>query len=241
MKGGRPKGYAASKRGRLAQLGERLPYKEDVGGSSPSSPIFGKRVQKGRVSSEAWVKPDMLSCVVLLSQLAVTSAPADEYFGKLEMSALRIRYETMQLKKRYETHQLLPEQAEHLLLLTEDSFDRWAARYPKDPWLASTGFLFASLFAELPGDVARENAVRLYVYVKVHFPRSRYGAQSRNSLHRGVSTKADPPWAKAMRATVPSAAPSASRLAPGSPSPPSTTPLSLPSASPSPSAAPPRG
>ncbi len=25
--------------GRLAQLGERLPYKEDVGGSSPSSPI----------------------------------------------------------------------------------------------------------------------------------------------------------------------------------------------------------
>jgi hypothetical protein len=26
--------------GRLAQLGERLPYKEDVGGSSPSSPIL---------------------------------------------------------------------------------------------------------------------------------------------------------------------------------------------------------
>jgi hypothetical protein len=166
----------------------------------------------------------MLTCVVLLSQLAVTSAPADEYFGKLNMSALRVRYEAMQLKKRYETHRLLPEQAEHLLLLTEDSFDRWAARYPKDPWLASTGFLFAELYAELPGDVARDHAVRLYVYVKVHFPHSRYGAQSRASLHRGVSTKADPPWAKAMRAAVPSVTPSA--------------PPSPPSASPSPSSAP---
>jgi hypothetical protein len=168
----------------------------------------------------------MLTCVVLLSQLAVTNAPADEYFGKLKMSALRVRYETMQLEKRYETHQLLPEQAEHLLLLTEDSFDQWAARYPKDPWLPSTGLLIAALYAELPGEVAREHAVTLYVYVKVHFPHSRYGAESRALLHRGVSTKADPPWAKAMRAAVPSAAPSA--------------PPSPPLASPSPSSTPPR-
>ncbi|MGA9018900.1 MAG: hypothetical protein WB438_08220 [Candidatus Cybelea sp.] len=166
----------------------------------------------------------MLTCVVILAQLAVTNAPADEYFGKFKMSALRVRYETMQLKKRYETHQLLPEQAQHLLLLTEDSFDQWAARYPDDPWLASTGLLIAALYAELPGDVAREHAVKLYVYVKVHFPHSRYAAESRASLHHSVSTKADPPWAKAMRAVAPSAAPSAppspSSVSP-SPSPPS--------------------
>jgi hypothetical protein len=168
----------------------------------------------------------MLTCVVLLSQLAVTNAPADEYFGKLKMSALRVRYETMQLEKRYETHQLLPEQAEHLLLLTEDSFDQWAARYPEDPWLPSTGLLIAALYAELPGEVASEHAVTLYVYVKVHFPHSRYGAESRAFLHRGVPTKADPPWAKAMRAAVPSAAPSA--------------PPSPPLVSPSPSSTPPR-
>jgi hypothetical protein len=171
----------------------------------------------------------MLLSVILASQLAVTSAPADEYFGRLKMSALRVRYETMQLKKRYEAHQLLPEQTEHLLLLTEDAFDQWAARYPKDGWLASTGVLLAALYAELPGEVAREHAVTLYVYVKAHFPHSPYGAVSRAALHRGVTTKADPPWAKAMRATVPSAAPSA---------PPS--PQSLPAASPSPSSTPPR-
>jgi hypothetical protein len=174
----------------------------------------------------------MLTCVLLLSQLAVTSAPADEYFGKLEMSALRVRYETMQLKKRYESHRLLPEQTEHLLLLTEDSFDQWAARYPKDPWLASTGFLIAALYAELPGSVASNHAVTLYIYVKTHFPHSTYGAQSRASLHRGVSTKADPPWAKAIRPASPSP-PSPSPSAPASsPSP--------PAASPSPFSAPPR-
>lgn len=173
----------------------------------------------------------MLIIAGLLATLAVTSAPADEYFGKLKMSALRVRYETMQLKKRYETHQLLPEQTEHLLLLTQDSFDQWAARYPKDPWLASTGFLIATLYAELPGTAAREDAVTLYVFVKSHFPRSSYATSSRAALHHGVATKADPAWAKEMRATVPSASPAAS---------PSASPAAAPSASPagSPSAPP---
>ena len=52
------------------------------------------------------------------------------------MSALRVRYETMQLKKRYETRDSA-EQTEHLLTLTQDAFQDWAHAYPKDPWLAS--------------------------------------------------------------------------------------------------------
>jgi len=179
----------------------------------------------------------------LLATLAVTSAPADEYFGKLKMSALRVRYETMQLKKRYETHRLLPEQTEHLLLLTQDSFDQWAARYPKDPWLASTGLLIAVLYAELPGANAREHAITLYVFVKSHFPRSSYATSSRSALHHGVATKADPAWAKEMRATAPSASPAPSPAASPSGSPaasPSTSRAASPSAAPAaaPSAAP---
>ena len=181
----------------------------------------------------------MLIIAGLLATLAVTSAPADEYFGKLKMSALRVRYETMQLKKRYETHRLLPEQTEHLLLLTQDSFDQWAVRYPKDPWLASTGFLIATLYAELPGANAREHAITLYVFVKSHFPRSSYATSSRAALHHGVATKADPAWAKEMRATAPSASPAASRSAsPAASS--SATPAASPSAAPAaaPSASP---
>jgi hypothetical protein len=187
----------------------------------------------------------LLTSVALLSQLASTNAPGDEYFGKLKMSALRVRYETMQLKSRYENHRLLPEQTEHLLLLTENSFDQWAARYPKDGWLASTGFLIAALYAELPGAEAREHAVTLYVFVKSHFPSSSYATSSRAALHHGVATKADPAWAKEMRATAPSASPAASPSSAPSASPavfpsaaPSAGPSGSPSAAPSPS---PRG
>jgi hypothetical protein len=140
--------------------------------------------------------------------LAVTSAPGDEYFGRLQMSALRIRYETMQLRKRYETHQLLPDQALHLLLLTQDAFDDWARRYPKDPWLASTAYQMAQLYEELPGRVARDRAVALLVFVKSKFPASSYARQSRDQLHRGVWTKPEPAWASATLA--PTATPAAS-------------------------------
>ncbi|HEY1883644.1 MAG TPA: hypothetical protein VGG51_11445 [Candidatus Cybelea sp.] len=151
----------------------------------------------------------MLMTIAAVAQAAV-SAPADRYFGKLNMSALRIRYETMQLKKRYETHQLLPEQAEHLLLLTDDAFVQWARAYPKDSWLPSTGYAMAALFAELPGATARERAVALYVYVKTNFPSSSYAKASRAALHRGVPAKRDPAWAVAMRAASSAASPSPS-------------------------------
>ncbi len=141
--------------------------------------------------------------------MASANAPADRYFGKLKMSALRIRYETMQLKVRYEKHELLPEQTEHLLDLTNDAFEQWAAAFPKDSWLASTGYLLARLYAELPGAAARDRAVTLFVYVKSHFANSPYATSSREQLHRGVSVKPDPAWANNARATTPSPSPAA--------------------------------
>lgn len=163
---------------------------------------------------------------LLFSQLAATTAPADQYFGKLKMSALRVRYETMQLKKRYETHELQPDQTLHLLLLTEDAFRDWARRYPKDPWLPSTGYAMALLYEELPGTVARDRAVALFVYVKSSFPKTSYAGESRDQLHRGVAVKPQPAWAQASTAT-PASSPTAS-----------AAPASTASAAPSPSATP---
>jgi hypothetical protein len=147
--------------------------------------------------------------IALLSLIAVTSAPGDRYFGRLKMSALRIRYETMQLKKRYESHALLPEDTQHLLLLTEEAYRQWAALYPHDPWLPSTGFLLAQLYEELPSTTARDHAVALLGYVKSHFPTSPYARRSSAQLHRGISTRPYPQWASDMRAPTPSLTPSA--------------------------------
>ena len=170
-----------------------------------------------------------LSAAVLL---AATSAPVDQYFGKLKMSALRIRYEVVSIRDRYETHKVLPEEALHLALLTEDAFDDWAAKYPKDSWLASTGYMFAKVYAELPGTVARDHAVDLFTFVKSHFPNTRYASESRDALHRGIPVRPDPAWAAQRRAEpTPSGSPSASPSPATSPS---------PAASPSPSVSPTR-
>lgn len=139
------------------------------------------------------------------------------------MSSLRIRYEVMQLKARYETHRLLPNEVEHLLLFTEDALHDWAAQYPKDPWLASTAFEIAQLYAELPGATARDRGVALLVYVKSHFRTTPYARKSRDQLRRGLTIKPLPAWA-----ITPSPSPVAS--------PKPSTPQ--PSAAPSPSATP---
>lgn len=169
----------------------------------------------------------LLSAVVLL---AATGAPSDQYFGKLKMSALRIRYEIVSIRDRYETHKILPEDALHLALLTEDAFDDWAHKYPKDSWLASTAYMFATVYAEMPGTTARDRAVALFTFVKSHFPNTRYASESRNALHQGVPVRPDPAWAAQRRAEQASHT--------GSPSPaasaPSGSASTAPSVSPSP-------
>lgn len=161
----------------------------------------------------------------MIAQASPGNAPGDAYFGRLKMSALRIRYETMQLRKRYETHQLLPEQAEHLLQLTDDAYLEWRRRYPKDAWLPGTGFAIAELYEELPGASAQARAVALLKYVSSEFPKSAYAQKSRAALHRGVTAKPYPQWARSAPTRAPTATPAAT-----------ATPASTasPSASPSP-------
>ena len=157
-----------------------------------------------------------LAVIAVATQAAVTAAPADRYFGKLKMSALRVRYETMQLRKRYETHQLRADETIHLLVLTEDAFDEWSRLYPKDPWLASTGFAMAQLYEELPGQLSRDRAVKLFAYVKTSFPNTRYAAQSRNELHKGIQVK---PMPSALPAPTPTTTPAESGVPSATPSP----------------------
>jgi hypothetical protein len=158
-------------------------------------------------------QPTLTTLVALpavIAQVSPGNAPGDAYFGRLNMSTLRIRYETMQLKKRYETHQPLPEQTEHLLRLTDDAYVQWGRRYPRDAWLPSTGFLIEQLYEELPGPGAQARAGALLRYIATNFPKSPYGAKSRVELHRGVQAKPYPAWARPTPSPAPRPTPSAS-------------------------------
>jgi hypothetical protein len=144
------------------------------------------------------------------------------------MSALRVRYEITQLKTNYEYHRRTPDDVLHLLTYTEDAYYQWAAAYPKDTWLASTGYNLAKLFEELPGYAARDGALRALQFVRIHFKNTRYSKASVDDLRRGVPVKAEPAWA--MPATP---APSSTVMPSATPS---TTPV--PSPAPTPTARP---
>jgi|SRR5579884_1085513 len=161
---------------------------------------------------------------VLIAATLSNAAPADRYFGRLKMSALRVRYEIQQLKRDYELHRRTPDDVAHFMLYTEEAYYDWAAAYPKDGWLASTGYNLANLFEELPGYDARNRAIRALQFVRAHFKNTRYSKLSVAELQRGVKVKPEPAWA--VRST-PSPAPSAS----ASPAP-SASPSPMPSASP---------
>lgn len=139
------------------------------------------------------------------------NAPADSYFGRLKMSALRIRYQIAQLRGRYFNHKLLPEDVAHLASFASEAYYQWAARYPADGWLASTGYNLAQLYEDLPGTDARTQAARALNFVRTHFKNTRYSKEATAQLARGLPLRPDPAWAIAMRHTpTPSPAPSGS-------------------------------
>src|SRR5437660_9143559 len=146
-----------------------------------------------------------MAALLLLSLTLAASpsdnAPADKYFGRLRMSALRIRYEIAQLKSRYDNHTLLPENAMHLAGLTAEAYYDWAGRYPKDGWLGSTGVNLAHLYEDLPGSSARSAALKALTFVKSHVSSTNYSKQAATELRRRIVVKTDPLWAIKMRAT----------------------------------------
>ncbi len=68
------------------------------------------------------------------SATAGTSAPADEYFGRLRMSVLGIRNELAELRAAART-QNDARSLMHSTALVENAIVDWESKYPGDPWL----------------------------------------------------------------------------------------------------------
>jgi hypothetical protein len=165
----------------------------------------------------------LLALTLLIATLGATTsdnAPADTYFGRLKYSALRVRFTTQQLKTALEQHKKLPGDILHMAAFTQEAYLDWAHRYPKDHWLASSGYGLAQLYEELPGADARSQAIRLLTFVQRTFPRTVQARASSRDLGRGLPVRPLPAWA-----VTPSPSPRPSASGSGSPGPsPSATP-----------------
>jgi len=119
------------------------------------------------------------------------SAPADEYFGRLQYSVLVIRHKIFALKD--ELHHDRREQASilHDADGVTDAFNDWTDRFSKDPWIPRTGWELATLYEELPGEQAHEQAIRLLQFVRDRYRWSAYASDSEKDLARGIGVR---PW-----------------------------------------------
>lgn len=90
---------------------------------------------------------------------STTLAPADHYFGRLQMSILEIRNSLKDLSTLADAR---PQEATHLFnkaVLLEDALMSWARAFPHDPWIPKFTFSLAELYGKLNLDEARTRKV----------------------------------------------------------------------------------
>jgi hypothetical protein len=112
-------------------------------------------------------------------------APADEYFGSMNMSVLGIRNSITDTNARAvgsgeETgHGLL-----HRLLFTEQAFHDWQRKYPNDNWIVTNGYELVDDFQKLDVETSDENphvasihAIDLENWLDATYPGNQYASK----------------------------------------------------------------
>jgi|GEM_PF-1503611 len=115
-------------------------------------------------------------------------APADEYFGRLQMSILGVRSKVKDLGLDADLH---PEHDKAVLgnaLWVEDAMRDWAKKYPFDRWLPRYAYALEQMYERIPGDEAHRRAVKQVSYLTAYFPQTLYGKVGRAKLVAGIRT-----------------------------------------------------
>lgn len=115
-------------------------------------------------------------------------APADEYFGRLQMSILGVRNKVKDLGFDADIH---PEHGKTILgnaIWVEDAMRDWAKKYPFDKWLPRYAYALEQMYERIPGDEAHRRALKQISYLTAYFPQTVYGKVGRAKLAMGVPT-----------------------------------------------------
>ena len=113
-------------------------------------------------------------------------APADEYFGRLQMSILGVRSKVRDLGLDADIH---PEHDQRVLgnaLWVEDAMRDWAKKYPFDRWLPRYAYALEQMYERIPGGDAHKRALKQISYLTAYFPQTVYGKIGRAKLAMGV-------------------------------------------------------
>ncbi len=114
-----------------------------------------------------------------LARPAPGLAPADRYFGQLQMSILGVRNSLHDLSLRADAH---PDEASAIYdktVLVEDSLRDWSRKFPNDPWLPRYLYSLAELYRKIDTEDARVRKNDTLDWLIATYPGSDYAKMGR--------------------------------------------------------------
>ncbi len=139
-----------------------------------------------------------------------TLAPADESFGRFNLSVLgianSIRDSGARIDGGTDPHALLTGP----LAFATDAMHAWEQRYPSDPWIAKDLLALETVYLKIPTDDALRLASSTAAWLCADFPASPYVAKARALLDAATVAAAPTPamnaWERfaALRVPLPS-------------------------------------
>jgi len=113
------------------------------------------------------------------------SAPADQYFGPLKMSALGVRNRLNALGKRYHARTITNDDIIHDAKLIEASMAAWQQAYPHDPWVVSTYFHLEQIYQAVQSSNGRTHATIVLKFIAKEYLKTKEAHLSRLRLGQG--------------------------------------------------------
>jgi hypothetical protein len=112
-------------------------------------------------------------------------APADEYFGRMQMSPIEITNRINDAERRGPSY--------GGLVNTQAAIADWTRKYPDDPWIPSREYRMERLFERLHSRNGNAEAADCRAFMRVHFPGDRYTVAAQRDAGTQVARKAATP------------------------------------------------
>jgi hypothetical protein len=127
-------------------------------------------------------------------------APADEYFGRFNLSILGIANTIRDAGARIDAGADPRGMIDGPLSFVTDAVRDWEQKYPTDPWIAKDLFALETVYLRVASDDGVRLAAQTETWLIGDYPNSAYAAQARGALADAPAPRA----AVVSRPTIPS-------------------------------------
>jgi len=106
-------------------------------------------------------------------------APADRYFGQMQMSILGVRNSLHDLALRIDARPGEANEVYGKTVLVEDALRDWSQKFPNDPWIPKYLYSLAELYRKIDTEDARVRKNDTLDWLIVSYPASDYAKMGR--------------------------------------------------------------